>query len=54
MGDRAAIYRKKDSTKIIAISKHSNHTVEYSRAILAQAGMTPQEIDSFIAQCIQN
>lgn len=54
MGDRASIYRQKGSTRIINISRHTNHEVEYAKAVLRQAGMNLDEIERFISECIQH
>lgn len=46
--DRMMLYKRSGSSDRVMVRRNSAHSPEYARTVLKQAGMPPDQIDSFI------
>jgi hypothetical protein len=48
--DRVMLWKQRGSSKRVAVRRHGAHDEDYVRSLLKQAGMTDEDIESFIRQ----
>ncbi len=53
-GTKTEIYRQKNTGKRVGVPRRNSWTVDETRVLLGQAGLTPQEVKKFLGDCIKS